>query len=1706
MLYSDDIINMRIYRKPFILPLDMKNKKFNSSVLLLTPNYESTVQTMKNPLLIPKYYESYYIEKDISLYISNEENALYSNNIGDDDDVIISESSGSVQIYYSGNSYDVGHVSRIINANYVKTIVTKYKVDIKKPMSVVIYPLLKEETPSCTTSAVNIASITHTDDKAINYEKYIKFCMVKSIILNINPDANKKLIDGVCCYETEYAPYPDAKTIAKLVEQVVKKQGLSKLIHIIKKDRWMDLVETSIHIHLMDKVQSTKLFTVMTEAKIEVPDAASLARRIKRRNRKSIYAHNAVKRAIEDQSGGTPTEPTTANSDNRDTEEEGHEEEKISEATSISGLQFIDEQIAEDFIKMDDTMILFEGDDQILKKIIWSERLRTNKDVLAIYDRLKEDVPFIKRTFFNYERYKNRNLFIDLSFYNKTFFKNNIYKLDRAINLYYEFLNRLINDRRIAEAGYGKKFVIIPVNDWDNNPSTKMWMYSEDINPISVFYRLIMRDFEKVKTTFKDIDFLFLTDKGYFKLNFNEFEKSKVSKFLTLIKRLRIGDVEEDLDVDKDSAAAMAINVVEKIEKGKGIKIDNISAITKGVTTSKTDVELVKSKEEPDEDSEPIKNKESDKGSDSTKTKPNKKETPEEEIAREKNELVENIVKAAERSLDEDDVIDNMDEDEKIKEIILNLSAQEGNDVGINAARNARITQLQDDLLKKEIQGKSIRDMIEEGKDNTPIPKTTLNIDTVNDEFKDLTFTNFDKNYDINEDIVAMLHDFANKSMPVSVRDIKIEDTSTSEDFIDTYTVQMEDFRGKRFSLVFDVPKFKNDKYMILRGNKKSISNQLFLIPALKTDINTAQIITNYKKIFVRTFGTTSGKSFVTTSKIMKVINKKDIKSISHLSGDNTRICNKYELPIDYIDFASVYSFIDIDANVGHYKFYFNQDKIREDYPKVNEKEGIPVAIFTDIKGSKSCLYYKGEDTFSNFLHEFLLSCKDGEEYADKFNKTAEAVRYTYSKASIMSTEIPLVIVAAYSEGLTKVMKKAGVKYELSEKRPKLDPIREDLIKFKDGYIKYELNYNSSLLMNGLKAVNLSNYSLSDINSKIMYTELLDFFGGRLIGDGLDNFYDLMIDPITASIIKKYKLPEDYVSLLLYTNKLLADNKYVKHTNQTVRRARHKEIIAACAYDCLSRSYGDYRTALKHGKDVAMTIKKSAVIDRVMNEPAMSDLSILNPLLEIESYNSVSTKGISGLNSDRSYSLDKRGYDETMNGVMGMSTGFAVNVGITRQMSIDANIDGKRGYIKPGTKDDGISVTKSLAMTEALTPFGTTHDDPFRTAMTFVQTSKHSVRTVNSDPLLISNGADEALPYLISDTFAFKSKDTGTVVYKDDSTMIVEYKNGEKDYINLEESTEKNSNGGFFVTIKLDTDLKVGSKFKNNEILAYDKTAFSDKVGAYGNIAYNLGKLTKIAILQTDEGYEDSTFISEKLSNDLSSEQVLCKDINLDKDASIFNLVKIGDKVEEGSPLMIIQSSYDEEDANRLVKNLMTDNENDVTEFGRKTVKAPITGVVQNIVIYRTCEIEDMSPALQKIVKAYEKDIKAKKKILESYGIKDNSSLNADYKLPNVGKLKNVIDGVKIEIYVKYLDKFSVGDKLINYSALKGVSKGIIPKGLEPTSEFNPQEKINILLAVQSVNGRMVCSIILNVTINKFLIELDRENKKTLGIPIDYEI
>lgn len=1608
MFFIDELDNFKIYKKKFLLPLNEKDKKKNCIALLMGSNAQSTINTLKYSLMEPKYYISYYLERSVMYYINQE-----GTHVNYDKEVTISE---SIEDLLEENDNKIIFNGYAHDINIVKQYLSKKTIDrlstdyhVKIKYPITVNIVGRSERRENTKDQIWLLPQSMYNQSLKSYEMYIYYNVMELIICNVCPTMNRQHKYALSLYES----------------------GLADL----HKDRWIFGDGLEAMYKKMKKYEDEKGHKKLVKDMINDPNKIFIDP-MKANLKQSLL--------------------------------------NIFEAND----DFIPRIDSEDAVQLNNSMVMSmpihedSAYNSQLKRILYQDRFKSLDELNKFYDDIKLAVPYIKYTYTTIERYKGLNLFSDLSQYMYSYNKNATMKKEKGYKIFNDLMERLINDKRYEELGYIKKTVIIPVDDWNINKDKKVWMINDGINPISCLFYTLKNNPVKLKSLYKNTTFLFITNRGYFKINFDTADPTtaiqRIMRNINMLSDNSIPVPNEDDDNRESSPKAIKVDVIDKVEKSQGIEINDIT----------TDDITDKEKSIKDED---------------------------------KKELVKTVAKAAEKSSSTDDTIENLDQNDELKEIIANLSANADEKANISDARASRMIKLQDDLMNKQFKDKTIKQITSVKYENEELKTKSINVDSVNEEWKELKAPTQEDLYDMDTDIIQIFNQFSDKTYPLAVRDIKVEDNSTSENATLLYTVQYESADGKRFSVKVDVPKWVDNKYMVLGGNKKDIPNQLFLMPIIKTDTDTVQIVSNYNKIFIRRFGTTSGKSFITCDRLIKTISKNKFKSLKITNGDNLKICNRYELPIDYVDFASSYSKLSTPTKT----IYFNQDELRKDYgDKIDEKNGIPFGIEKNKNGI-NILYYNSliesgkEKTFMSFSQYLLLLLETDKDlskegFKEAYEKTSRSVRYTYSRASILSSDIPLIVICAYSEGLTKVLNKAKIKYRLENSKRNMDSETEDFIKFNDAYLIYNLDYASSLLLNGLKSCPTSEYSIGEIDTKSMYLDFLDNFGGRIKADGLDNFYNLMIDkPITYNTLEYYNLPTDYIEVLLYANRLLADNKFIKHSKITGnRRVRRQEQVPAILYGSLASAYGQYCTNMKHGRYAPMSVKQSIVVDEVLKNSTTSDKSVLNALGEYEAYAAVTPKGPCGMNSDRSYTLDKRSFDNSMLNVLGMSTGFAGTVGIARQLTMDANISTVRGYIKDGVENiDEINVAKTLCMTEALTPFGSTRDDPFRTAMTFVQTSKHGIRCKRSNPNLITTGADEALPYMISNIFAFKAKGPGEIKDINEDRMIIEYNDGSYDYVDLTEHIEKNSSSGFYGVIKLDTDLKVGKKIKEGEVLAYDKSSFSSDFGPTDNIAYNIGTMCKFALLNTDEGFEDSAIISEDLSDAMTSDIVLKLDKVFDKNTNIYNMVSPGQEIQEGDVLLVAQASYDEEDVNTLLRNLTADDEDEITDLGKIPIKSKVTGVVQDIKIYRTVELDELSPTLKKIVTSYERKINAKKKEMSSYGIDNIETIvGSTGKLPATGRLKNVDNGVLIEFYLKYEDKFSVGDKLIYYSANKGVAKDIFPRGKEPRSSFRPDEKIHTLAAKGSLDGRMVCSIMIDGGINKGLIELSRKCKDILGI------
>ena len=1342
---------------------------------------------------------------------------------------------------------------------------------------------------------------------------------------------------------------------------------------------------------------------------------------------------------------------------------------------------FVEEVLNEDLSKTKHGTYNFNT---IFKTMLYQYRLKNQQDVLKLYEEIKKKVESISNTFVDYNLYKGKNLYYDWSYYTEIFFNDKKVPLgDRGLDIYAAFIDRFLGDKRFKE--YTKKTIVIPMNDWIDEKDNP-FDYSTDINPISLLARsLKTKELERFRN-WEDCLLVIIKNNSFFTIRLESLNGiGDINKLNTCISRLHQQDLRNVEEIRHDSQLVILNHLAHKMTSS-GIEIKNITGGTSTLTK-----ENIEDDETEIDDSDPEV----------------KKALLVNKLAKvaEKNTTIDNAINDLDTALDKEDT-------EQMKDLLLDIQSDSG--IKMNKARAARHDKMQKELLDKKVEGQTIKELLYQFEKNDDIPETSIPVDSLDEHWKKVKFVNFSSKYtrdDMKADIVAMFYHFTKVTHPMNILKLEVENTSTSEDYINTYTVEYEDAEtGKRSTVKVDIPIMVGNRFMKLRGNEKVLIGQLLLLPVVKTDEDTVQVVSNYNKIFIRRKSPSGlGKSTPIINKMIKVFNKYGGKEFKIVNGDNRKVNGNYVLPISLIDLASLYSSIKFPD--GSY-VEFNMDKLKDiDFdrsylPKSDSKltnealmnKYIGIYVVNDKKVPII------DQTVDEFLLD-VLSTKS-KSFVEMYNAAPVSKRLMFSEASVLNMKIPVIVIVAYSIGLQRTLNTIGIKYEFTEVRPKKG---EAYIKFNDGYLKYEPRSDAdNLLMNGLMQIDTEEFSIKEINTKDMWLSVLDEYGGRVKADGLDNFYDLMMDPITVEICKTLHIPHTYIEVLLYASGLLTDSKYNRHSDITGNRLRINEIIVGHLYSVLAKEYGAYRNSVKRNKGtVSFTCKRSAVIDSILtHDQTSSDLSTLSPLLEAEAANKVTFKGLSGLNSERAFSMDKRSYDDTMLGVLGLSTGFANTVGINRQTTIDSGIINKRGFIAPKKAKD-LDNLSALSVMEAMSPLAVNRDDPMRTAMAFTQTVQHMMTVRKSMPNLVTCGADEALPYLTSNKFSYKFQGRkGTILeVTDDYIVVQDDSTKECDFIDLRETIQKNSDGGFYVTTKLDANkgIKKGTKVKENDIIAYNKLNYSPAIGNANQknpnaLSYNIGSMAKVGILNTAMGFEDSTCVDWILSNALSTDLVVQKEVSLPVTANVYSMVDAGVPIEEGEPLIIFSDSFEDEDANALLRNLAKDNPI-VSDIGRKQVHAKVSGKIQDIKIYRTVEMDKLSPSLQDIVKKYENRINKLKKVMRTYKVDKEYELESTSKLPMEGKLKNV-DGVLIEFYISTVDRFGVGDKLTFANGLKGVCSAIIPKGKEAYSEYRKNEAVSAFLTSTGVAARMVVSGLLNGYINKGLIELTRQVQEELGI------
>ena len=986
-----------------------------------------------------------------------------------------------------------------------------------------------------------------------------------------------------------------------------------------------------------------------------------------------------------------------------------------------------------------------------------------------------------------------------------------------------------------------------------------------------------------------------------------------------------------------------------------------------------------------------------------------------------------------------------------------------------------------------------------------PAPIVPLHISTVNKgSAQGTSFSHISKAYEDNlldRDIVQTFMNLSKLPDGFEVTNVEVTDVSNVHSLVHDWKVSLRSKSTGRQNIIhIRVPKVIDGKFYN-NGIWFNIGKQDFPIPILKLGPKRVMLTSNYQKITLERYDT---RSLVDIGILVKVLSKFIDESGNNRyikPGTSTMTNARFLSTVEYDEYAKVwFSFINKEQKL---ELYFDRVQCLKLYSFVNCEENefccgmhnqVPIIINTDTGVDRS------EKTITDIIIESLPP-----NLQQEYQKVKPGKRSMYAEMNA-TVKTPVGVTCCAWEGLTNVLKKANTTYRVVGRREQI-PVGYIFIDFSDVRLLIKNTVPNQLLFNGFNMLDTKLYRMADFEIPIMnpnsiYVDIYNqhFFKQYSQLTTFIAYYNFFVDAITSDVCLHYNIPNDIVGMLIYGTNMLADNNFILENTASLYRVRSTEVVPAIIHSELAFAISKYNNSSgSKSRDHLLKFNPNSVILTLMELATTENASSLNPMVELHQRETITQKGWHGVNKDRAYNKAKRSYHDSMIGKEAMASPNSANVGILRQLTVDPKIESVRGYTSTDGPDADYNDLQLASFSELLTPGTVTRDDAIRNAIATSQTS-HIVSTAVAEPVLITNGVDEIVAGSVSDEFAVVAEDAGKVLDISGGYMIVQYKSGKKRAIEVEDRYHSNPSSGFYVNNKLRTNFNANDSFKKNDILAYHEKFFTK--GIDGVVRLNVGPIAKVAFTSAFFTYEDSGMMTEKFSKKLATSITMCEQIKLDATANIEKIVKVGDEVDVGDPLIVLGlGDTGDKSVDNFLKAFRADTNTSVIDAAKRTFKAKHAGKIVDIKMYTVKSMDKLSPSLFEILSNHFKENEKRRRVLDKYD-KTNSVYKMDtlYDRPT-GPLKGqAIKGITvdvlIEIFIEHEDFQSVGDKLVAFSASKQVIGEMVPEGQEPYSELHPDEEISVFVSARSILKRMIPSITINAAGNKILIETKRMIKK----------
>lgn len=663
------------------------------------------------------------------------------------------------------------------------------------------------------------------------------------------------------------------------------------------------------------------------------------------------------------------------------------------------------------------------------------------------------------------------------------------------------------------------------------------------------------------------------------------------------------------------------------------------------------------------------------------------------------------------------DSVDLLTNDKDVAEEVLNEVQDKIIDIKdknapVNSARDRKLREEQKKVVVKK---ETVEEILERDSSNVKIEEDNKSkvMHTTNKNMHKIKFSNFDKTYLDKlfiQDLVSCFDMLKDQNTPFYITNIDIRDTSTNLDYKETWTVKLKDELNKNHTITIDIPKFIDNRFMLLNGTKFMILKQNFYNPLVKDTPNTIILTTNYNKITIQRRST---KSLANIEKIFSLIKKtKDEEMFT--SGDSSSGNLKYISSLEYDEFSRrLFKF-----HSENCLLFFSRDFIKNNLPKEIPNNLSNDEFYIGQEGKNKIIINTetGLDRLGRTITD-IIEMNLPQKYKTIYDGIKSPNQLMFVEGKMAGQFLPIVVVLIMWNGLSKTLDMMKIQWKFDDKIKRIpkDISNKKFIRFANGILVYEKKTFAELILNGIMKLKPENFTFEEFNTEVCYTDFIYSQWGNYNGiNEIMNFYHFLIDPITKKVCKDMLLPDDPSGLLIRSVQLLSDNAYVSKANDNSYRVRSIEIIPGILYTALANQYKAY---VKSGRKIPFTLNRRAVISKLLQEKTVEPYSTINPVVEMGKLYTISTKGYRGSNSEHSYDEEKRSYDPTAIGKLAIQSSPDKNVGVNKSLVVEPTIDNARGYRAPNTDIEDLKDVNVMSPSEMLTPGTARNDDSIRVSI-----------------------------------------------------------------------------------------------------------------------------------------------------------------------------------------------------------------------------------------------------------------------------------------------------------------------------------------------------------------------------------------------------